>query len=575
VENNTIYGGFNMKGLISLPRYITGVLLIAALIFTGTNASALTVGETYTISVEKVNSNGSLSSIGVSTTATADSNGKISFTLTGIPDNSTCNFLVTTIKDSGDTTVRRSIAPCPNPGEALPMGVSGLTNKQTDALIAALSAAGTDDPVLAVFGYAIVRSSAITSSELTFMADLCNQGINNAGGFIDYLTSNGVTGAQITSYRSNIITRLANTSSGYSKLIKDSVDAGSSSAALDARGEAASKLLLVLVQAATDAGFSQDRVLEAFNGMGSVVKPLMTQGVIDGDITATTSKMIDSSIGGGIQKLRADKDMEKYSAALTTLGASGSDVTSYQTAATTLLNAMTAVFQTFEQVFDGTETDTDIQNSQTAMDTAMQTAFGQFMTDTAASNGRLTTMIANIDTALGAATGLQINEFQFLQSDGTPVNWPLTMVILTDWISSVVTNGGSVSYTRDTTNIPAFDKWHGSCSVGGHDNEDACVGNAGTWTSERTTFGPGGLNYPASYATIFGIQEDIMILEFVRWAAQSSAGQDMSAHEALEKSFSDSVVALAGNIGGTTDGSTAISSIEKSAIVTLMKSPQF
>jgi hypothetical protein len=152
------------------------------------------------------------------------------------------------------------------------------------------------------------------------MADLCNQGINNSGGFIDYLTSNGVSSAQVTSYRSYIITRLANASSGYSKLIKDSVDAATSSEQLDARGEAASKLLLVLVQAATDAGFSQDRVLEAFNSMGAVVEPLMTQGVTDGDITATTSQMINSSIGSGIQKLKADKDIEKYSAALTTLG---------------------------------------------------------------------------------------------------------------------------------------------------------------------------------------------------------------------------------------------------------------
>ena len=565
-----------MISIFGLKRFfMLGIVLAAMFTLIGTNAAALTVGETYTISLQEVNPDGTLTDTGTPATATADSDGKITFTLSDVPDNSICNFLVLNIKDSDGITVRRSVSPCPNPGEALPVGVSDLTNSQTDALLDALAAAETDDPILAVFGYAIVRSSAVTASELSFMATLCNQGINDTGGFIDYLTSNGVTSAQIDSYRSYIISRLANSDSGYSKLIKDSVDADTASAELDARGEAASKLLLVLVQAATDAGFAQDRVIEAFNAMGSIVVPLMDQGVIDGDITATTKQMIDSSIGGGIQKLRADKDIEKYSAALTTLGASGSDVTSYQAAATALLDAMTAAFQTFEQVFDGTETDSDIQTAQTAMDTAMENAFSQFMTDTAASDSRIETMIDNIDDALGTNTGLTVSEFQFYQNDGTQVNWPITMVILTDWISSVVDNGGDLTYTRDATSIPANDLWHGSCSNGSYYDKTSCEGASETWTAGRTNFGAGGMDIPASYATIFGIQEDIMILEMKRWYDQQAAGSDMSAHETLENAFATAVAGLADNISGTIDGSTSVTTTQKDAVVTLLKSPQF
>ena len=553
------------------------VVILFAMFMVPSNVAAadLIVGETYTISVQEVNSDGTLADASASTTATADSNSKIAFTLSSVPNNNSCNFLVVTVKDSGGTTQRRSITPCPNAGESLPMGVSGLTNVQTDALIEALTAAGTDDPILATFGFAIVRSSAITSSELTQMANLCNQGINASGGYISYLTSEGVTSGQIALYRSAIVSRLANTASGYSKLIKDSVDASTDAAKLNARGEAASKLLLVLVQAATDAGFSQDRVLEAFNAMGSVVMPLMQTAVGNGDISAATSQMIDSSIGGGIQKLKADKEIEKYSAALTTLGASGEDVTNYQTAATTLMNAMTAAFQTFEQVFTGSETDSGITAAESTLNTAMNTAFNQFMTDTAASNSRITTMISNIDTALGEASGLSVSEFQFYTSDGTTINWPLTMVILTDWVSTTVTNGGSVSYTRDNTTIPDNNEWLGSCSADYYDKtscEDPGQGN-GTWIAARTDFVGDGV--PASYASLFGIQQDIEIFDFVRWAAQSAAGQDMSAHETLEKAFSDSVAGLSSEIDGTTDGSTAISSTLKTAIITLLKSPQF
>nr|MBC8413529.1 hypothetical protein [bacterium] len=515
------------------------IALIAVFIISSSMAMALTAGQVYTVSASKVNSDGTVASAAASSSATADSDGKITFSLSGIPNNSACNFLVLSIEESSGTTVRRSIVPCPADGAALPAGVSDLTNSQTDALLAALEAAGTDDPILAVFGLAIVRSTSINATELAFMASMCNQGINNTGGFISHLTTSGVTTAQIALYRAAIISKLADTSSGYSKLIKDSVDASSDSGALDARGEAASVLLQILVEAATDAGFSQDRILEAFNAMGDVVMPVMDAAVTAGTLGATTKQMIDSSIGGGIQKLKADKDIQKYAAALTLLGASGTDVTDYQAAATTLMNAMTTAFQAFEQVFDGTETDSTIQAAQNTMDTAMQAAFNQFLTDTAAIDSRIVTMILNIESALGlnpGDTGLNSANFKFYQSNGSTVNWPLTMVILTDWISSVVTEGGEVTYTRDSTAVPSN---YGDCDDNQYYKQSDCTDNGGTWTARaRTDYGPGGQSVPTSYATIFWIQEDIMILEFVRWAAQEAAGQDMGGHTTLEKAFS-------------------------------------
>ena len=560
-----------MKASNAIPRFLVVMTLFAALIFTGAIANALTSGETYTITVQKIDSDGTLNSNTSSDSATADSDGKVSFSLSGIPDNSSCNFLLITIKDSNDNTVRRSISPCPNSGESLPVGVSSLTNSQTEALLAALESAGTDDPILAVFGFVVVRSTSATSSELAFMADLVNQGINNSGGFIDYLTSNGVTSAQIATYKSSIVSRLADNSSGYSKFIKDSVDASTDAEKLNARGEAASKLLLVLVQAATTAGFSQDRVLEAFNGMGAIVVPLMDTGVTNGDISSATAKMIDSSIGGGIQKLKADRDIEKYSEALTTLGASGDDVTNYQSAANTLLNTMVSAFQAFEQVFNGSETESEIQAVQTTFEATMQTAFEQFMTDTAASDSRISTMVSNINDE--APSAVSAADFKFYKSDGSQVNWPVTMAVIVDWVSSISANGGGMTYTPDDTTIPSNMTWLGTCSVDGFYDKSSCLGASGDWTPGRTDFEL--QEIPTSYASIFAIQEDIMILEFVRWGSQESAGNDMSAQEALEKSFSDSVAGLASNISGTTDGSTAISSTLKSAVITLLKSPQF
>ncbi len=567
-----------MKIVTFKSLLLIGTFILIGSFFIVSNAHALTTGETYTVSVEKLNSNGTVtsgsSSLGISTTATADSDGKLSFSLSGVPNNGSCNFLLININDSAGNTARRSIVPCPDSGGTLPVGVSGLTANQTDALLAALAAAGTDDPILAVFGFAIVRSTATSASELSVMANFANQGITGSGGFIDYLTSNGVTSSQLSTYRKSIVSLLANPTDGYSKLIKDSVDAATTSGELNARGEAASKLLNFLVKAATTAGFSQDRVLEAFNAMGAIVVPMMHSAVESGELSAATAKMIDSSIGGGLQKLKADRDIEKYSAALTVLGASGDDVSNYQTAATTLLNAMTIAFQMFEQVFDGEETQSKVQTAETAHNSIMEAAFDQFMTDTAASDSRITTMISNIDSALGVSTGLSASEFKYYKPDGTSVNWPLTMVIMVDWASNVVAAGGEMTYTRDDTAIPGTVTWLGSCSENYYD-KDSCEGAGGTWTAGRRDFGPDGEDIPTSYASIFGIQQDIEILEFTRWANQSEAGEDMGEHETLEKNFSDSVANLAVKIGGTTDGSTGISSALKSAIVTLLKSPQF
>lgn len=558
----------------SIAVSILAILVFAAGVALPTEAgAALTSGESYTVTVDKLDSSGVEASLGLSTTATADTDGKIVFAISGIPDNSTCNFLIMRVKDSLDAVVRKSIVPCPDSGGTLPAGISDITGNQTDALIAAMAAAGTDDPILGVFGLAIVRSSGITASELATMATLANQGISGTNGFVDYLTGNGVTSTQLATYRSSIVSRLADPDTGYSKLYKDSVDAATTTVEAEKRGEAAALLLNILVKAATTADFPQDRVLEAFNAMGAIVVPLMQTAVTDGDITAATAQMINSSIGGGIEKLKAEKTIEKYSNALSTLGASSSDLTTYTSAATTLTTSMIAAFKEFEKVFTGSETDSEIQSAESTLNSTMQSAFSTFMTSVAASDARLDTMIARIDAALGTSSGLTKSEFQFYKSDGSSVNWPITMVIPTDWVSTVLLNGGSVSYTRDTTTIPSNMTFLGSCSDTNYFDKTSCESNGGTWTAARTDFAGDGV--PASYATLLGLQEDVMVLEFKRWSDQSSAGSDMSAHSTLEKNFASDMAGLASNISGTTDGSTDLTSAQKSALVTLMQSPQF
>jgi len=593
----------NMKNKTTL---FAAFLLLPALLGFHSVAHALTAGTSYTIAVEKLKADGTLTSVsggdtlGVSTTVTADANGKIAFTLSNMPNNTTCNFLTTTVTDnSSNTVVRRSVAPCPNVNATMPMGVSPLTNSQADAMIAAAAAAATDDPILVLFGFAIVRSSSPTSAELSSLATMIKNGISGTDGvagftfgtdgYVQYLLENGVTTAQLATYRTEIVKLLANKTTGYSKFIKDSVDAATAAAASDARGEAAGKLFGFLVTAAATTGFSPDRVMEAFDAMGAVVVPLLTAAT-PGTISNATSQGVNSNVGGALQRLKADRAVDKYTRALTTMGATGTDLTQFQNAGTTLVNSMTAAIKAYEAVFTGSETQAEVSAAETTNQTAMQNAFNAFITalaasgaatDTVATTGtRIGQMIANIDTALGTATGLTGASFQFFKSDGTAVMWPINMVIMTDFFSTVKTNGGDVTYTRagaTSPSIPSTITWIGTCSVVNNFNNqnkancESTTSGVGVWTAVRTSIA----GIPTPYKTLFDMKQDIEILEFTRFAATGS-GASQQARAVGEKAMSDGLAAMALRVSGQgRNGSTALTTAEKEALVTLMQSPQF
>lgn len=569
---------------MNIKKLLSSIAAVAALVAAG-NAFALSAG-TYTITVERIKSNGTVTgttaggaSLGLSTTATADVAGKISFTFaSAIPtsDSATdpCKFLVVSIKDAANTVVRKAISPCTAAGSTVPLGVSGVTDKQTDALLAGFATGATDDPIYAVFGFSLVRSGDMSAADITAMSDVGYKGLYNTGGFVDYLTTTrGVTAAQMATFRSNIIAQLGS-ATGYTKLMKDAVDATVAGDSAVNRGKAAGQVLKILVLAA-DGVFSQDYVLEAFNAMGGIAQPLMTARVAAGTLSAQGASMAGAAFGGGVQKLKADRAIEKYAAAMTLIGATGADLTTFNTAVATLRTAMETAFATFEAVFAENSSQTTgssatIDASKTTMTTSLDAAFTTFMNSMAATNTRIGTMITNIETALGLSagqSGLQTRfnngqAFKFYTSTGTATNWPVNAVVLTDWVSSIKTAGGSMAYTRDTLAIPAAMTWLAAGRT--------CYGAVAATGEFGTCQGN-----PAPYSSLLAVQEDVMIREFRRMIDLGAAGGNMTTFQTVEKGFTDGIVGLAGNISGTTNGTTAISTAQKKAIITMMQSPQF
>jgi hypothetical protein len=572
--------------------------------------AALSTSTAHVVTIEKINSNGSLSSnLGLSTTATSDANGNLVFTLSNVPDNTACNFLVIDIAESTvpGVSVRKSIVPCPNAGEQLPLGVSGVSTDQASAIIAGLDAYGSDEPLFGLFSYLVLRTTQTTPAQAQYLGvDVLLPALepNTANSFYHYLINErSLTVTQLDNFRKAVIRELANKDTGYSKLMKDAVDAASgdidSVAALAKRGEAASTLLKVMVKAATTAGFDQAYIMEAFESMGSVAGPIIQAGIGSGQLTAAIGQSIFSTMNSGATKLIAERGLEKYTNALATLGASDSDLAIYNAASNALISSMTAAFSEFDKVFDGSEGVAQVQAAQAALDNTMENAFDTFTSATAVTNARLTSMISGIDTALGINTGLSVNEFQFRTENGSTQNWPIMMVVLTEYASRIKTAGGNMDYTRDTTPIPAMLNFMGECSLPAHNgnlvncnaaggnidttrgnmcrkdgddnNQGSCTGSGGTWTAGRVEAVEAYM--PRPYKVLFEVQDDAMILDFTRFSAVGT--NSATARREAEKAHSNGITSMAGSITGTVDGTTNISAREKAAIVTLMQSPDF
>jgi len=552
-------------------------ILIFCILFSVSTGYSLNSGETYTVEIDAISSAGAIVDLSISTTATANSNGKISFNISNIPDRTSYNFLLITIKDSGNTTVRRAIAPTPTAGSTTNLGVSIVTDDQVDMLLGGMSSAGTDDPILVVMGLTMVRSASMTSAELSVIASVGIQGVRGTGGFVDYLTTTkGYSSSALATFRNGIVNRLGQ----FSSLYKDSVDTTSGSTGAEKRGEAAGLLMKILMEAGTDASINIDDVLSAIHSMGEVVVPLFEAQVTAGNLRASVFAAINSSIGAAVQKANADRALEKYTQALTALNASSAQITRYNTAATTLLNLMINTFKTFEQLFlDPTSQPSEAQISaaQAALNTAMNTAFDTFITDSASTDDEIETMRNSLSSAFSVLlSAIPANMFKFYNREGNSVNWPIPMVASTSWAASIVSAGGGLTYTRDNLAVPAMMTWLDS------DNNPA-----NGFNNTRHDFGSSNdngisgdeQNMPASMASLFSLREDVEIVEFTKYSGFDTADNDgevsMSEYKSIQATFATRLEGRASALGGTTDGSTAISAAQKNALVTLQTSPDF
>ena len=546
-----------------MKRFLVGLTIVVAGLLIPRIGLALDVGVRYTIELDAVGSDGTIINFGYSTTARADSEGKISFTFSNLPTRADgYNFFVLTIKNPDGTVARRSIAPVAAAGGTTKLGVSVVTETQTGMFLAALAEAGSDDPILVSMGLTIVRSANMTSAELNKIA---TAGVAAANGFANELTTLGVTGAQLAAFKGAIVDRLGQ----FSALYKDSVEAATDAAAAQERGKAAGLLMKILVESATEAGFPEDYIELAMQAAGEAFHP---EGMRPEVLQA-----IDSQMGGGVMRIKAEKCLKKYSKGLITLEATTGQIVKFTTAANNLFTAMQNASQAFEELFtDPTDTPTaeQVTAAQTTMNSAMQTAFETFIAAIAATDGEIDTLQANLLTAFGFDAPDKRFKFH-MSKGGAPVNWPITMVIPSNWVCKVKKAGGVLTYTRDDLIVPAMMNWLDSDDNPGNDinntrHDFGTVNVNGVADDER--------NMPESMASFFGLREDLQIIEFQKWTEFGELGEGPPTMAEMKQIMGNFKTKLKGRIdviGGTTDGITEISPAEKRALVATALSPEF
>ncbi len=555
--------------------YLIFLFLIMVLVLPG-NVFALTAGANYSVTIEKMNSDGTLTEVG-STTVTADANGKISFSFTGVPTNPTTHFLVITVKDAAGNTVRRSFVPAPPEGGTNELGVNNLSDKQTEMILEAASLVGSDDPIIIAYGLIFTRTPNLTSSDLINIAGLGKECIIN--GLEKFLTDHGITEAKLTEFKNAVAYNPDGRDLGdFTALFKSAVD--NPSQAEEDMSKAAGLIADIFIDAAAKTGIDLALFLAADNKAGNIAE----SGAGAQYFNALSSQLktsIEQSMMIYSTRISFVRMAKEYAEAMQALNATGNQVNTFNNAMRTLFTTLSNLDKKYAKYFIDPENNQLTPQVQAQMDNDYQQAFTTFRAAITSSDADITQMRNNVATALGIPVNqLPTDVGHYYDYQGNLSNWPIPMVVVTNWVAEIMTAGGNLSYTRlddNTYPIPQNMTWLGVCSNTQYGDKQSCEANGGTWTTQRSNFAQ--MGFPTSFAALMGIQEDVNIAEMTRDYLYDQHNPQTNGHPTHDQESQASFVlfntlkTIVNNIGGTTNGNTAISDIQKKALVRMMLPP--
>lgn len=472
-----------------------GAAALAVALAGPVSAAPLAPSTEYTVSVKKMNSNGTTTAVD-SAKATTDADGKLSFSFTTMPTKADAKFIVFEVKDVNGAVVRQGIAPAPPESDPNMLGINNLSTVQTDALLAAAQEAGSDDPIMMAYALTLLRTPAATSGDAAIIGKLGKGAI--IGGFEAFLTDpakGNVSAEGLAKLKECLI---FNEAAG-SKTLRDFTESfyNANAAATDADADAEMQkaggfMAEMFMDAAKCADIDLGLINAAHNAAGDAAEAITNAGgnPIMTDLSPAVQIAIEQAMSTFHKRIAIVKVSGEYTKALAALNASGAERDRFLDAVNQMAIAMGAVEADFAGFYvdpDAYATANyggDVAAAQQAINDAYSAAWNTFMTAMSSTADDITAMKAKVVAGFGFSPGQLPADFgTFMNSNGQSINWPVPQTVMVSWLADLLGGGGTFSYlnNRDNTPIPPWVEWMGNCTKT-PDLAASCASFSGTWT---------------------------------------------------------------------------------------------
>lgn len=218
------------------------------------------------VRLSSLSSQGQLQTVS-ETVARTDALGKIAFGFPTVPSSATTPFLHIQIMD-GENVLRQAIVPSPQPGGAVDVGVSEVTDLQARALLKAAALSGRLTPVYMLIAQALLRTPVVSTTDAEAIGPAIVAGVDAMSAI---LATDGLTTDQHAAFMASLREGLVVAAGRYRKSVDDSTPFDQNVEAY-LRGEAYAVLLQSLIDAGIDAKMNLETVSTAFAAAGAAIE---------------------------------------------------------------------------------------------------------------------------------------------------------------------------------------------------------------------------------------------------------------------------------------------------------------
>ncbi|QSV46019.1 hypothetical protein [Geobacter benzoatilyticus] len=226
----------------------------------------LPLSKDLTVRLSSLSSQGQLQTVS-ETVARTDALGKIAFGFPTVPSSATTPFLHIQIMD-GENVLRQAIVPSPQPGGAVDVGVSEVTDLQARALLKAAALSGRLTPVYMLIAQALLRTPVVSTTDAEAIGPAIVAGVDAMSAI---LATDGLTTDQHAAFMVSLREGLVVAAGRYRKSVDDSTPFDQNVEAY-LRGEAYAVLLQSLIDAGIDAKMNLETVSTAFAAAGAAIE---------------------------------------------------------------------------------------------------------------------------------------------------------------------------------------------------------------------------------------------------------------------------------------------------------------